>query len=68
MRKVKNFKAGFVVSDTNVRPGDTLGDLVEVMRRTGHSTAAVTDDGSATGRLLGLVTSRDFHPQRHGSL
>ena len=66
VRRVKNFKAGFVVSDTNVRPGDTLGDLVEVMRRTGHSTAAVTDDGSATGRLLGLVTSRDFHPQRHG--
>ncbi|GIG61560.1 inosine 5-monophosphate dehydrogenase [Longispora fulva] len=66
VRRVKNFKAGFVVSDTNVRPTDTLGHLLEVMRRTGHSTAAVTQDGSATGRLLGLVTSRDFHPQRHG--
>ncbi|WP_353963039.1 IMP dehydrogenase [Kitasatospora sp. NBC_01287] len=65
VRKVKNFKAGFVTSDTNVRPDDTLRHLVDVMRRTGHSTAAVTHDGSATGRLLGLVTSRDFHPQRH---
>ncbi|MFE7116307.1 IMP dehydrogenase [Streptomyces sp. NPDC057654] len=65
VRQVKNFKAGFVTSDTNVRPDDSLGLLVDVMRRTGHSTAAVTDDGSAAGRLLGLVTSRDFHPQRH---
>lgn len=63
--QVKNFKAGFVTSDTNVRPDDSLGLLVDVMRRTGHSTAAVTHDGTATGRLLGLVTSRDFHPQRH---
>lgn len=62
---VKNFKAGFVVSDTNVRPEDSLRLLREVMARTGHSTAAVTEDGSAAGRLLGLVTSRDFHPQRH---
>jgi IMP dehydrogenase len=65
VREVKNFKAGFVVSDTNVRPADSLRELVDVMRRTGHSTAAVTDDGTGTGRLLGLVTSRDFHPQRH---
>ena len=65
VRQVKKFKAGFITSDTNVRPGDSLRHLVEVMRRTGHSTAAVTDDGTATGRLLGLVTSRDFHPQRH---
>ena len=65
MREVKNFKAGFVASDTNVRPDDSLRHLVDVMRRTGHSTAAVTHDGTATGRLLGLVTSRDFHPQRH---
>jgi IMP dehydrogenase len=53
VREVKSFKAGFVVSDTNVRPNDTLRYLVEVMRRTGHSTAAVTEDGSATGRLCG---------------
>ncbi|WP_392667262.1 IMP dehydrogenase [Streptomyces sp. LN785] len=65
VRQVKNFKAGFVTSDTNVRPDESLGVLVGIMQRTGHSTAAVTHDGTATGRLLGLVTSRDFHPQRH---
>lgn len=65
VRQVKNFKAGFVVSDTNVRPDDTLGELLARMTATGHSTAAVTDDGTVNGRFLGLVTSRDFHPQRH---
>ncbi|HEX3813263.1 MAG TPA: IMP dehydrogenase [Mycobacteriales bacterium] len=65
VRKVKNFKAGFVSSDTNVRPDDTLRDLLGVMTRTGHSTAAVTADGTAGGVMVGLVTSRDFHPQRH---
>jgi IMP dehydrogenase len=65
VRQVKNFKAGFVTSDTNVRPDDSLSLLADLMRRTGHSTAAVTHDGTPAGRLLGLVTSRDFHPQRH---
>lgn len=65
VRQVKNFKAGFVVSDTNVAPTDTLRALRAVMERTGHSTAAVTEDGTAGGRFVGLVTSRDFHPERH---
>jgi IMP dehydrogenase len=65
VRQVKTFKAGFVESDTNVRPGDSLGDLLRVMATTGHSTAAVTQDGSSRGRLVGLITSRDFHPDRH---
>jgi IMP dehydrogenase len=65
VRQVKTFKAGFVESDTNVRPADSLGDLLRVMATTGHSTAAVTEDGSSRGRLVGLITSRDFHPDRH---
>jgi IMP dehydrogenase len=65
VRKVKHHKSGFVTSDTNVRPADSLRDLVALMATTGHSTAAVTDDGTATGLLLGLVSQRDFHPQRH---
>lgn len=65
VRRVKTFKAGFVESDTNVRPDDTLGNLLRVMAATGHSTAAVTEDGTSRGRLAGLITSRDFHPDRH---
>ena len=64
---VKDFKAGFVVeSDTNVRPEATLAQLLAPMRGTGHSTAAVTEDGTAHGRLVVWSAHlRDFHPQRH---
>lgn len=65
VRKVKAFKSGFVTSDTSIRPDATLRELHELSQRTGHSTAVVTDDGTPTGLLLGLVTKRDFHPQRH---
>nr|BFE51113.1 hypothetical protein GCM10017745_45400 [Saccharothrix mutabilis subsp. capreolus] len=65
VRFVKNFKAGFVVSDTTVRPTDPLRHLVALMKATGHNTAAVTEDGSPHGRFVGLVTSRDFHVDRH---
>jgi IMP dehydrogenase len=58
--KVKAHKAGFVRSDTNVRPTATLKDLLAIQRRTGHSTAAVTDDGTNTGKFLGIITDKDF--------
>jgi IMP dehydrogenase len=64
VRRVKNHKAGFVVSDSNVRPEATLEDVLEVTERTGHSTIAVTDDGSPTGRIIGIVTGRDYRPGR----
>ena len=64
VRKVKNYKAGFVTSDSNLRIGDTLEDVLDLKKRTGHSTMAVTDDGTGTGKLLGLVTSRDYRISR----
>ncbi len=60
VRKVKDHKAGFVLSDSNLAPTATLQDAVNLRRRTGHSTIAVTEDGSAHGRLVGLLTSKDF--------
>lgn len=64
VRKVKNHKAGFVTSDSNLRVGDTLADVLELKARTGHSTMAVTGDGTGTGKLLGLVASRDYRVSR----
>ncbi len=58
--KVKKFKAGFVISDSNLTPDHTLTDTLELNKRTGHSTVAVTDDGTSHGKLLGIVTPRDF--------
>ncbi|WP_286734931.1 IMP dehydrogenase, partial [Intestinimonas sp. UBA1698] len=64
VRKVKTYKAGFVTSDSNLRIGDTLADVLALKERTGHSTMAVTDDGTGTGKMLGLVTSRDYRISR----
>ncbi len=58
--RVKAYKAGFVTSDTNIRPEQTLTELVAAIEHTGHSTVAVTEDGSANGKLLGIITDRDF--------
>lgn len=65
VRRVKNHKAGFVVSDSNVKPSATLADVLEVTARTGHSTIAVTEDGSPTGKLVGIITGRDYRPGKH---
>lgn len=64
VRRVKKFKAGFVISDSNLTPDNTLSDVVAMVRRTGHSTIGITDDGSANGKLLGMVTSRDYRPEK----
>jgi IMP dehydrogenase len=60
VRRVKNYKAGFVVSDSNLRPDATLADVLALSEGSGHSTIAITEDGSPTGKLAGLVTSRDY--------
>ncbi|MDR2197641.1 MAG: IMP dehydrogenase [Coriobacteriales bacterium] len=62
--RVKDHKAGFVVSDSNVSPADTLATVMEMKERSGHSTMPVTHDGTPHGRLLGIVTSRDYRPSR----
>lgn len=64
VRRVKSHKAGFVPSSSNIKPDDTLEDILKLKEKTGHSTVAVTDDGTATGKLLGIVTSRDYRVSR----
>ena len=66
VRKVKKYKAGFVISDANLTPEQTLKDVVNLKNRTGFSTIGITDDGSSNGKLLGLVTSRDYRPGKDG--
>ena len=61
---VKGYKAGFVVSDSNLRPTDTLADVLALVEKNGHNTLAVTDDGTSNGKLLGVVTGRDYRVSR----
>lgn len=64
IRKVKRYRAGFVVSDSNVSPEMTLQDVLDITERTGHSTVAVTENGKANGKLLGIVTNKDYRISR----
>ncbi len=64
VRRVKAYKAGFVKSDSNLKPTATLADVLALKEKTGHSTIAVTEDGTADGKLLGIVTSRDYRITR----
>ncbi len=62
--RVKNHKAGFVVSASNLTPENTLEDVLALKAKNGFSTVAITEDGTATGTLLGIVTSRDYRVSR----
>jgi len=62
--KVKDYKAGFVVSDSNLSPDMTLEDVIKLKDASGHSTMPVTADGTPHGKVVGIVTSRDYRPSR----
>ena len=64
VRKVKSYKAGFVTSDSNLSADSTLQDVLDLTKRTGHSTIAVTSDGTPSGKLEGVITSRDYRVSR----
>lgn len=64
VKRVKRYRAGFVVSDSNVSPEMTLADVLALTERTGHSTIAVTEDGKLNGKLLGIVTNKDYRVSR----
>ncbi len=62
--RVKKYKAGFVISDSNLKPDNTLEDVIKLKEKTGHSTIAITEDGTSSGKLVGIVTSRDYRLTR----
>ena len=64
VRRVKSYKAGFVKSDSNLKPEQTLADVLALKAARGHSTIAITEDGTAEGKIVGLVTSRDYRVSR----
>ncbi len=62
--RAKSYKAGFVISASNVTPENTLADILELKAANGFSTVAVTSDGTSNGKLLGIVTGRDYRVSR----
>ena len=61
---VKKNKAGFVVSDSNVKKDTSLKDVLALTEKTGHSTVMITKDGTENGKLLGMVTDKDYRISR----
>ncbi len=64
IKKVKSFKAGFVVSNANLTPDNTLADVIALKAKTGHSTIGITENGQPNGKFLGIVTGRDYRPSK----
>ena len=64
VKRVKSHKAGFVTSDSNIRPDQTLREVIALKEKSGHSTVAVTDTGTSDGKILGIITSRDYRISR----
>ena len=64
VKRVKNFKAGFVVSIANLSPEHTLKDVLQLKEKTGHATIAITEDGTLATKLMGIVASRDYRVSR----
>ena len=64
VERVKKYKAGFVVSDSNVKSGTKLKEVLELVKKTGHSTVIITDDGTSNGKFLGIVTNKDYRITR----
>ena len=64
VKRVKKHKAGFVISDSNVKPEATLQEVLNLTKETGHSTVIITDDGTKNGKFLGLVTDKDYRLSR----
>ncbi len=64
IKKVKDFKAGFVESSANLKKDSTVYDILQLKEKTGYSTMPVTEDGTKDGKLLGLVTSSDYRLSR----
>jgi IMP dehydrogenase len=66
VRKVKKYKAGFVISDANLTPENTLADVLALKEKTGHATIGITEKGTSDSKLLGIVTGRDYRVSRDG--
>lgn len=64
VRNVKKYKAGFITSDSNVKKDTTIREVLELIEKTGHSTVMITEDGTANGKFLGLVTDKDYRVSR----
>jgi IMP dehydrogenase len=61
VRKVKKSESGMVTDPVSVKPTDTVGDVIDIMRRYRFSGFPVVDGG----KLVGIVTGRDIRFEKN---
>jgi IMP dehydrogenase len=63
--KVKRFKNGLVSHPVTLAPDDLIDEAARIKDELGYSTIPVTEDGTSTGRVAGLLTQRDWSRSVH---
>ena len=48
----------------NNSPENYKEKIIELINKTGHSTVTITEDGTSNGKLIGLVTDKDYRISR----
>ncbi|KAI3431760.1 hypothetical protein D9Q98_004802 [Chlorella vulgaris] len=60
VKTAKNHSPGFVVHPVCMQPTATVADVAALKERRGLSSVCITDTGKVGGKLLGMVTTRDW--------
>ncbi|MCP4755105.1 MAG: IMP dehydrogenase, partial [Proteobacteria bacterium] len=63
VKMVKHYKAGFQTDIVTLSPSCSLAELKRIMEETSYSIFPVTDTGVFHGKLLGVITDKDFDPR-----
>ena len=62
--RVKRFKAGFQTNIKTLSPQQAIADVIDIIEENGYTTFPVTECGQPNGKLLGIITDKDFDVRR----
>ena len=66
---VKRFKAGFQTDIMTLSPEQPIREVIRIINETDYTTFPVTDTGVFHGKLVGIITDKDFDERYdHGCL
>jgi IMP dehydrogenase len=60
VRRVKKFKNGFITDPVCLSPTHNVGDVLHIKDTFGYSGIPITHNGKMGGKLVGIVSNRDF--------
>ena len=58
--RVKRSESGMIVNPITLSPSGRISEALELMRKYRISGVPITEDGSAEGKLVGILTNRDL--------